>query len=78
VGMIDYETIQNYIKNHNSDDIDDDTFKLSIYNKTVNNWLKAEANKIDQKEFLIYESLVTELDEMHLYLGKKKTTYGSG
>jgi hypothetical protein len=78
VGMIDYETIQNYIKNHNSDDIDDNTFKLSIYNKTVNNWLKAEANKIDQKEFLIYESLVTELDEMHLYLGKKKTTYGSG
>jgi putative transposase len=30
VGMIDHETIQNYIKNHNSDDIDDDTFKLSM------------------------------------------------
>jgi putative transposase len=30
VGMINHETIQNYIKNHNSDDIDDDTFKLSM------------------------------------------------
>jgi putative transposase len=30
VGMIDHETNQNYIKNHNSDGIDDDTFKLSM------------------------------------------------
>jgi REP element-mobilizing transposase RayT len=30
VGMIDHEIIQNYIKNHNSDDIDDGTFKLSM------------------------------------------------
>jgi putative transposase len=29
VGFIDNETIQNYIKNHNSEDIDDDTFKLN-------------------------------------------------
>jgi putative transposase len=30
VGMIDQETIQNYIKNHNSLDVDENTFTISI------------------------------------------------
>ena len=30
VGNIDEETIKNYIKNHNNEDISDDTFKLSL------------------------------------------------
>jgi putative transposase len=30
VGNIDEETIKNYIENHNSEDIDDDTFKINI------------------------------------------------
>jgi transposase-like protein len=51
---------------------------LGIHNKTVNRWLKLEADKIYLKDFKVEESLVTELDEMHLYIGKKKTTYGSG
>jgi transposase-like protein len=51
---------------------------LGIHNKTVNNWLKEEANKINLNDFKVEESLVTELDEMHLYLGKKKTIVGSG
>jgi transposase-like protein len=45
---------------------------LGIHNKTFNNWLKEEANKIDLNDFKVEESLVTELDEMHLYFGKKK------
>lgn len=45
---------------------------LGVHNKTVNNWLRVEAQKIDQNDFKIEESLVTELDEMHLYIGKKK------
>lgn len=49
---------------------------FGVHYQTVINWLKAEAEKIDQKDFKVDESLVTELDEMHLYLGKKKTTDG--
>jgi putative transposase len=30
IGNIDHETIQNYIKNHNSEDISDDTFTISV------------------------------------------------
>jgi putative transposase len=30
VGLIDEEIIQNYIKNHNSVDVEDDTFTISI------------------------------------------------
>jgi putative transposase len=30
VGQIDEETIQNYIKNHGDEDIDDETFTISI------------------------------------------------
>ncbi len=30
VGKVDEETIQNYIKNHGNEDIDDDTFTLSV------------------------------------------------
>ena len=51
---------------------------LGVHYQTVINWLKIEADKIDQKDFKVDQSLVTELDEMHLYLGKKKTIVGSG
>ena len=51
---------------------------LGVHNKTVNNWLKSEATKIDLETFKVEESAITELDEMHLYLGKKKNTSGSG
>ena len=51
---------------------------LGVHYQTVINWLRAEANKIDKEEFKVSESLVTELDEMHLYVGKKKTIDGCG
>ena len=52
---------------------------LGVNYQTVINWLKVEADKIDKEEFKqLDESLVTELDEMHLYLGKKKTIFGCG
>jgi transposase-like protein len=51
---------------------------LGVNYQTVINWLKVEADQIDVKDFKVDQSLVTELDEMHLYLGKKKTIVGSG
>ena len=52
---------------------------LGVHYQTVINWLRVEADKINVEEFKqLDESLVTELDEMHLYLGKKKTISGCG
>ena len=51
---------------------------LGVNYQTVINWLRVEADIIDTEEFKPQESLVTELDEMHLYLGKKKTISGCG
>jgi transposase-like protein len=51
---------------------------IGVHYQTVINWLRAEANKIDTDTFKPDIAEVVELDEMHLYLGKKKTTFGSG
>jgi transposase-like protein len=51
---------------------------IGVHYQTVINWLRTEANKIDTDTFKPDIAEVVELDEMHLYLGKKKTTFGSG
>ena len=51
---------------------------LGVNYQTVINWLKVEADKIDVKGFKLVDTPLVELDEMHLYLGKKKTIDGYG
>jgi transposase-like protein len=51
---------------------------LGVNFQTVINWLKVESNKVDIESFKPDIAEIAELDEMHLYLGKKKTTFGSG
>jgi transposase len=51
---------------------------LGVNFQTVINWLNIEADKIDIESFKPDIAEVVELDEMHLYLGKKKTIFGSG
>ena len=51
---------------------------LGVNYQTVINWLKVEAEKIDVKDFKLADTPLVELDEMHLYIGKKKTTDGYG
>ena len=51
---------------------------LGVHYQTVINWLKVESGKIDIEEFKLADTPLVELDELHLYVGKKKTTNGSG
>jgi transposase-like protein len=51
---------------------------LGVHYQTIINWLRIEADKIDVSEFKLDNTPLVELDEMHLYLGKKKTIAGFG
>ena len=44
---------------------------LGVHYQTVINWINSEANKIDEKSFEVDQATIVELDELHLYLGKK-------